>query len=78
MNYPIPASPEELLALDRQHPDEELVAAAIAGVVQLARAQGRSLDDLVAEVLAEDSWLDRSQRRRLSAIVAQAWYGLGA
>jgi hypothetical protein len=73
MNYPIPVNPEEIVALRQKPVDEELVAAAIAGVIQIARSQGQSLDDLTAEVLAEDSLLDQAQRRWLSDIVAQAW-----
>ncbi|MDR9404433.1 MAG: hypothetical protein RI580_13440 [Halothece sp. Uz-M2-17] len=73
MNYPIPATVEEIEALKGNPVDEELIAAAIAGVVQIAKAQGQTLDELTAEVLADDHWLDSSQRRWLSDIVAQAW-----
>lgn len=73
MNYPIPANSQEIVALRQKPVDEELVAAAIAGVIQIARSQGQSLDDLTAEVLAEDSLLDQAQRRWLSDIVTQAW-----
>jgi hypothetical protein len=52
---------------------EELIAAAIAGVVNSARAQGQSLDELTGLVLAEDQDLDRMTRRWLSEIVAEAW-----
>ena len=76
MNYPIPANPQEIVALRQKPVDEELVAAAIAGVIQIARLQGQSLADLTAEVLAEDSWLDPAQRRWLSDIVRQAWESL--
>jgi hypothetical protein len=76
MNYPIPANPQEIVALRQEHIDEEIVAAAIAGVVQIARQQGQSLAELTAEVLAEDSWLDPAQRRWLSDIVRQAWESL--
>lgn len=76
MNYPIPANPQEIVALRQKPIDEELVAAAIAGVIQIARQAGQSLDDLTAEVLAEDSLLDQAQRRWLSDIVAQAWKSL--
>ncbi len=76
MNYPIPANPQEVVALRQKPVDEELVAAAIAGVVQIARQQGQSLDELTAEVLAEDGWLDLAQRRWLSDIVKQAWESL--
>ena len=78
MNYPIPANPQEIVALRQKPVDEELVAAAIAGVIQIARSQGQSLDDLTAEVLAEDSLLDQAQRRWLSDIVTQAWKSLPA
>ncbi|AFZ16505.1 hypothetical protein [Allocoleopsis franciscana] len=76
MNYPIPANPQEVVALRQKPVDEELVAAAIAGVIQIARQQGQSLDELTAEVLAEDGWLDSAQRRWLSDIVKQAWESL--
>lgn len=76
MNYPIPVSPQEIVALRQKPVDEELVAAAIAGVIQIARSEGQSLDELTAQVLAEDSLLDREQRRWLSDIVAQAWDSL--
>ena len=76
MNYPIPASPEEIIALRQKPGDADAIAAAIAGVVQIARSQGQSLDELTAEVLAEDSLLDGQQRRLLSEIVTQAWQNL--
>ncbi len=76
MNYPIPASPQEIVALRQKPVDEELVAAAIAGVILIARQEGQSLDDLTAQVLEEDSLLDQTQRRWLSDIVAQAWASL--
>ncbi len=76
MNYPIPANPEEIMALRQKPIDEELIAAAIAGVIKIARSQGQSLDELTAEVLSEDPLLDQVQRRWLSNIVAQAWKSL--
>lgn len=76
MNYPIPVSPQEIVALRQKPVDEELVATAIAGVIQIARSQGQSLADLTAEVLEEDTLLDRDQRRWLSDIVALAWESL--
>ncbi len=76
MNYPIPVNPQDIVALRQKPVDEELVAAAIAGVIQIARKQGQSLADLTAEVLADDGWLDRDQRRWLSDIVRQAWESL--
>ncbi|NEN96479.1 MAG: hypothetical protein F6K50_13330 [Moorea sp. SIO3I7] len=76
MNYPIPASPQEIVALRQQPVDEELVVMAIAGVIHIARQEGQSLDDLTAEVLAEDDWLDHSQRVLLNDLVVQAWESL--
>jgi hypothetical protein len=76
MNYPIPVNPEEIVALRQEQVDEELVAAAIAGVVIITRSEGRSLEDLTTEVLKDDSLLDAAQRRWLSDIVAQAWKSL--
>ena len=73
MNYPIPDSPQEISALRKQPVDEELVAAVIAGVVRVVRAQGQSLDQLTTQVLADDQMLDRQQRRWLSQLVTQAW-----
>ncbi|MBW4637825.1 MAG: hypothetical protein KME05_06245 [Gloeocapsa sp. UFS-A4-WI-NPMV-4B04] len=73
MNYPIPASPQEIVALRQKPVNEELVAAAIAGVIKIVRAQGQSLEQLTAQVLADDSLLDLEQRRWLSELVAQAW-----
>jgi hypothetical protein len=73
MDNSIPTSPQEIVAL-RQHPiDEELVAAAIAGVVRVTRSQGKSLEELTAEVLHDDAVLEREARLWLSNLVAQAW-----
>ncbi|HEY9908023.1 MAG TPA: hypothetical protein V6D18_10535 [Thermosynechococcaceae cyanobacterium] len=73
MNYPIPANPQEFVALRQKSVDGELVATAIAGVVNFARAKGQSLEDLLNEVLRDDALLDLQQRYWLSRIVADAW-----
>ncbi|HEY9799886.1 MAG TPA: hypothetical protein V6D25_05955 [Leptolyngbyaceae cyanobacterium] len=73
MNYPIPDSPQEIFALKQQPVDEELVASAIAGVIKIVRSQGQSLEDLTAQLLADDPLLDQQQRRWLSKVVTQAW-----
>ena len=73
MNYPIPANPQEVVALRQKSVDEDLIAAAIVGVVNVARLQGQSLDELMAEVMADDALLDIQKRRCLSEIVAVAW-----
>jgi hypothetical protein len=76
MHYSIPASPQEITALKKKTVNEEVVATAIAGVVQIARSKGQSLEDLTAEVLADDRLLDLESRLRLSNIVVQAWQTL--
>jgi hypothetical protein len=76
MSYPIPATSTELVALRNSPPNEELVAAAIAGVIQISRAEGKCLDDIVAELLVDDSLLDATQRQWLTQIVSQAWQKL--
>ncbi|AUS99391.1 hypothetical protein CLI64_02715 [Nostoc sp. CENA543] len=77
MNYPIPDSPQEIFALKQQPVDEELVASAIAGVIKIVRSQGQSLEDLTAQLLADDPVLDQQQRRWLSTVVTQAWESFG-
>jgi hypothetical protein len=49
------------------------IMTAIAAVIQAARAKGQSLDELKAEVLADDQILNREQRRTLSDVVTYAW-----
>jgi hypothetical protein len=73
MNYSIPANSQEIAALRKKPINDELIATAIAGVVHIARSKGQSLEDLKAEVLADDSLLDFESRRWLSDIVAEAW-----
>jgi hypothetical protein len=73
MNYPIPANSQEVVALRQKSVNEELIASAIVGVIQVARSSGQSLDDLMAEILADDALLDAQQRRWLSEVVAVAW-----
>lgn len=72
-NYPIPENPQEMIALGERGANEELVATAIAGVINIARSRHKSLEDLKAEVLADDNLLDLVQRRRLCDILAAAW-----
>jgi hypothetical protein len=73
MNHPIPASLQEIFALRQQPVDEQIVAAAIAGVIKLVRSQGQSLEDLTAQVLADDPVLDHQQRQWLSQLLTQSW-----
>ena len=76
MHYAIPATSEEVISLRGRHADEEALAVAILGVIRMARTQGRSLEDLTAEVLSEDGLLDWVQRHWLSKMVTQAWQSL--
>lgn len=73
MDYPIPASTEEILALRNCSVNEEIVASAIAGVIQIARQQGQSLEELTAGVLKDDCVLDLERRKWLSELIVQAW-----
>ncbi len=54
----------------------QLVAETIAFVIDTARNQGQTLEDLVKEILAEDQILEQPQRRWLSNIIIQAWKNL--
>ena len=73
MDYPIPANTEEILALRNRSINEEIIASAIAGVVQIARNQGQSLEELTAGILKDDSLLELDRRKWLSEIIIQAW-----
>jgi hypothetical protein len=55
---------------------EELIAAAIAGLVSSAQLKGQSLEELTSLVLAEDPELDQMTRQWLSEIVTEAWEDL--
>ncbi|CAC5340776.1 MULTISPECIES: hypothetical protein [Planktothrix] len=76
MNHPIPTSPQEMMALRQQPVTDDLVVTALAGVVKIARSRQQSLEDLKAEVLADDSLLNREQRVWLSELVTHAWQSL--
>jgi hypothetical protein len=73
MNYPIPDTPEGIANLRQTKVNEEVVATAIAGLIKMMRAQGQTLEELIAQLLEEDSVLDRQQRRWLTQMVTQAW-----
>lgn len=73
MDYPIPASAEETLALRNNSVNEEIVVTAIADLIQMARQQGQSLDQLTAGVLQDDRVLDLDHRKWLNELVVQAW-----
>lgn len=71
MNYPI--SPPESIFLEQSPITEDLILRAIAGVIVQARSQGRSLEEIKAEMMEDDTLLDDQQRYWLSEAVAQAW-----
>ena len=73
MDYPIPANTEEILALKNSSINEEIIATAIAGVVQMARQQGQSLEELTKNILKDDRVLDPERRKWLSQMIVQAW-----
>lgn len=73
MDYLIPANTEEILALKNKSVNEEIIATAIAGVVQMARQQGQSLEELTENVLKDDRVLDLERRKWLSNTIEEAW-----
>lgn len=73
MDYLIPANTEEILALKNNPVNEEIVATAITGVVQMARRQGQSLEELTSNILQDDRVLDLERRKWLSEMIVQAW-----
>jgi hypothetical protein len=73
MNYPIPRTIREMCALQQLPVDEELVASAIVGAIAVSQQQGKTLEELSAEILVDDNLLDSSQRHWLSEMLAQAW-----
>ncbi len=73
MDYFIPANEEEMLALKNSSVNEEVIATAIAGVVQIARRQGQSLEELTESILQDDRVLDLERRQWLSKMIIQAW-----
>ncbi len=73
MNYSIPATTEEILALGNKSINEDVIVTAIAGVISIARKQGQSLEDLQQQVLQDDLILDIIQRRWLKDLIAKAW-----
>jgi hypothetical protein len=76
MFYPIPVNHQEFVELRKKTVSEDLIVSAIAGVVQVARSNGQSLDDLIAEILQDDVLLDSHQRRSLGQVVEAAWQKL--
>lgn len=73
MDYPIPTNAEEILALKNNSINEEVVATAIAGVIQIAHRQGQSLEEITRSILQDDRVLDLERRKWLSEMIIRAW-----
>ncbi len=85
MNYPIPPpgaamtdDPRSVIGLmpameASPAVDENTLVEALQVVILSARAQGQTLADVTAEVLADDHLLSATQRQLLSEVVAKAW-----
>jgi hypothetical protein len=71
MNYPIP--PPSVAPGPASFVDDNALVEALQVVVRSARAQGQTLGEVMAEVLADDQFLSPSQRQLLSEVVAKAW-----
>ena len=74
MNYPMPTSIQEIVNLRQEPVNEELMLCAIAAAIEISREKGKSLEEIVAEVLADDPFLDLNMRRWLSQTVTQVWH----
>ena len=52
---------------------EAHIATAILNVIETARSQGQTLDDVITELMADDALLDPKSRHLLGDILTQAW-----
>lgn len=55
---------------------EAHIATAIIHVIETARSQGQSLDDIITELMVDDALLDPKSRHLLGDILTQAWNNL--
>ncbi len=55
---------------------EAHIATAIIHVIESARSQGQSLDDVITELMVDDALLDHKSRHLLGDILTQAWNNL--
>lgn len=69
------SEPKSLLGT--KSPTVEVIAVAIASIVQNARQQGKTLADLEAEILQDHCILDLGQRRWLKDLIGKTWSRLG-
>jgi hypothetical protein len=74
MNYPISANAKSVASrAPKIKIDPTMIARALAAAIESARLRGQSLEELKAEVMADDALLDAADRRWLRDIVAKAW-----
>ena len=73
MQHKMPVTAEDLLELCRNPSDVELVAIAITGIVKIFHDQGYSLESLINQVMTEDPFLDKEQRRCLKDLLEKTW-----
>ena len=71
-------SPSSLKAVLESSPSgasvsEAHIATAILHVIENARSQGQTLDDVIKELMADDALLDSKSRHLLGDILTQAW-----
>lgn len=52
---------------------EAHIATAILNVIETARSQGQTLDDVINELMTDDALLDSKSRHLLGDILTQAW-----
>ncbi len=52
---------------------EAHIATAIINVIETARSQGQSLDDVITDLMADDALLVSKSRHLLGDILTQAW-----
>jgi hypothetical protein len=69
----ISTNTEQKSALKNSVVNEEVIASAIASVVQMARQQQQSLEQLTESILRDDRVLDPERRKWLSQMIIQAW-----
>ena len=73
MSFSIPSSSQEIMALRQSSVSNEVVAKAIVGIIQVARNHGKTLAELQAELLSDDTLLSQDDRIWLSDLVATQW-----
>jgi hypothetical protein len=74
MNYPISANAKGIASRPRRiNIDPTMIARALTTAIESARLRGQSLEELKAEVMADDALLDTADRLWLRDIVAKAW-----